>query len=416
MAKISLFFLQCTVVHGRRTQFIMKIHEFQAKELLARYGVPVPQGQVADTPAEARAIAQQLGGTVVVKPQIHAGGRGKGGGIKVVRSPDEAQTAAQQILGMQLVTPQTGPDGQKVKKVLVEQGCAIARELYVGVLLDRSVGRVIMMASSEGGMDIEEVAAHSPEKILKVVTDPAVGLRGYQARQLLFGLGLSDAQANAFGQLTSALYQCYLNEDCSLIEINPLVVTKDGALLPLDCKVTFDDNALFRHPSLAAWRDLDEENPDEVEAKEYGLSYIALDGNIGCMVNGAGLAMATMDIIKLCGGSPANFLDVGGSAPKEAVTKAFEIILRDTKVKAILVNIFGGIMQCDIIAEGILAAARDVRLTVPLVVRLQGTNVEKGRKILADSGLPIRTVEHLDEAAELVVQSTVNNTTRRAVN
>ncbi len=392
-------------MQGRSPLATMKIHEFQAKELLAQYGVPIPKGVVAATPEEAREIARQLGGTVVVKAQIHAGGRGKGGGIKVVRSPDEAFAAASKIIGMQLVTPQTGPEGQRVKKVLVEQGCDIARELYLSVVLDRALGRLIMMASTEGGMDIEEVAATHPEKILKVTIDPAVGLRGYQARQLAFGLGLEEKQLAAFGQLVLALYQCYLDADCSLAEINPLVVTTSGGLIPLDCKINFDDNALFRHPNIQQWRDLDEENAAEVEAKEYGLSYIALDGNIGCMVNGAGLAMATMDIIKLCGGEPANFLDVGGSATKEAVSKAFEIILRDPKVKAILVNIFGGIMKCDIIAEGIIAAARDIQLSVPLVVRLQGTNVAKGRELLSQSGLPIQTAEHLDEAAEMVVRS-----------
>lgn len=393
----------------------MKIHEFQAKGLLAKYGVPVPKGEVAATPEEARAVAQRLGGTVVVKAQIHAGGRGKGGGIKVVRSPEEASLAAQRILGMQLVTPQTGPAGQKVERVLVEQGCEIARELYLSVVLDRALGRVMMMASTAGGMEIEEVAARHPEKILKIAIDPAVGLRGYQARQLFFGLGLADTMMNSFGQLVMALSACYMDADCSLVEINPLVVTTGGMLLPLDCKITFDDNALFRHQEVSTWRDLAEENPAEIEAKEHGLSYIALEGNIGCMVNGAGLAMATMDIIKLYGGEPANFLDVGGSASKEAVSKAFEIILRDPKVKAILVNIFGGIMQCNVIAEGIIAAARDVQLAVPLVVRLQGTNVAQGRALLATSGLPIQSAEHLDEAAEMVVRS-LTTKQRRAVN
>lgn len=383
----------------------MKIHEFQAKELLRRYGVPVPQGRVATTAAEAANIAAELGGTVVVKAQIHAGGRGQGGGVKVAKGVDEARAYAEQILGMQLVSPQTGPAGQKVKKVLIEEGCAIARELYLGLVLDRAVGRVTIMASTEGGMAIEEVAARTPEKILKAAVDPAVGFQAYEGRKLAFGLGLSGDQVKQFLKFAGALYRCYLESDCQIAEINPLVVTKTGDLLALDAKIGFDDSALFRHKEFLEWRDLDEEAPAEIEAKKYDLSYISLDGNIGCMVNGAGLAMATMDIIKLFGGEPANFLDVGGSATKEAVTQAFRIILSDAKVQAVLVNIFGGIMKCDVIAEGIIAAAKEVHIAVPLVVRLQGTNVERGRALLAESGLAITTVEHFDEAAQQVVKS-----------
>ncbi|MBI2343025.1 MAG: ADP-forming succinate--CoA ligase subunit beta [Deltaproteobacteria bacterium] len=383
----------------------MKLHEYQAKALLKRFGVRVPDGEVADSVAAVRKIATTLGGTVVVKAQIHAGGRGKGGGIKVAKTPDEASAAAEQMLGMRLVTPQTGPQGRRVKKVLVERGSAIARELYLGLVLDRATGRVTIMTSSEGGVEIEEVAARSPEKILKVAVDPAVGFQGYQGRQLAFGLGLLGNQQKAFVRMVSALYDTYMNADCSLAEINPLVVTADGELLPLDGKITLDDNALYRHKDLEEWRDLDEEDPAELEATAQGLSYIPLDGTIGCMVNGAGLAMATMDIIKLCGGEPANFLDVGGSASREAVAKAFDIILRDAKVEAILVNIFGGIMKCDVIAEGILAAAAEVQLRVPVVVRLQGTHVDRGRAILAGSALRIDTAERLDEAAEKVVRA-----------
>lgn len=381
----------------------VKIHEYQAKELLARFGAPVPEGVVCTTADEAEAAATTLGGTVVVKAQIHAGGRGKGGGVKVVHTPAEARAAADAILGMQLVTPQTGPEGKEVLKVLVEKGSDIADELYLGLVLDRAVGRVTIMASTEGGMEIEEVAEATPEKILKVAVDPAVGLQGYECRKLAFGLGLQGAQVKQFGKLLSALYTMYMESDCAIAEINPLVITGAGDLLPLDCKIDFDDNAMYRHPDFAQWHDKTEEDAAELEANEYGLSYISLDGSIGCMVNGAGLAMATMDSIKLYGGDPANFLDVGGSATKETVTKAFQIILNDSKVQAILVNIFGGIMKCDVIAEGIIAAAKEMQIQVPLVVRLQGTNVEAGRKLLNESGLTITTAENLDEAAEKVV-------------
>jgi len=383
----------------------VKIHEYQAKELLRQFGVPVPLGRVAATADEARRIAEELGGTVVVKAQIHAGGRGKGGGIKVAKSPSEAFDAASKILGMHLITPQTDANGTIVKKVLVEQGCEIAHELYLGLVLDRAVGRVTFMASREGGVEIEEVAAHSPEKILKVAVDPAVGFQAYEGRKMAFGLGLTGNQVKQFVKMAAALYRAYIEADCSLAEINPLVITKSGDLLPLDCKINFDDNALDRHPDFEAWRDLAEEDPAEMEAKKYGLSYISLNGSIGCMVNGAGLAMATMDIIKLHGGFPANFLDVGGTASKEAVTQAFRIILKDPKVRAILVNIFGGIMKCDVIAEGIIAAAKEVKIGVPLVVRLQGTRVAEGRKLLAESGLPITTADHIDDAAKKVVGS-----------
>lgn len=381
----------------------MKIHEYQAKQLLKQFGVPVPNGAVATTPDEAEKIAKDLGGTVVVKAQIHAGGRGKGGGIKVAKNPAEAREYAAKILGMQLITPQTGAEGQEVKKVWIEQGCDIGRELYLGLVLDRAIGRVTIMASTEGGMEIEEVAAHTPEKILKAPVDPAVGFQAYQGRELAFGLGLVGDQIKQFVKLAGALYRTYIEGDCSLAEINPLVVTKAGDLLPLDCKINFDDNALYRHPNYEEWRDLAEEEPAEIEAKKFDLSYIKLEGNIGCMVNGAGLAMATMDIIKLFGGEPANFLDVGGSATKENVTAAFKIILKDPNVKAILVNIFGGIMKCDIIAEGIIAAARTVDIKMPVVVRLQGTNVKEGRQLLADSGLALISASNLDEAAEKVV-------------
>ncbi len=382
----------------------MKIHEYQAKEILRRHGVPVPGGRVAATPEEAEAVARELGGgTVVVKAQIHAGGRGKGGGVKLARGPEEARARATEILGMQLVTHQTGPGGQKVRRVLVEQGCDIARELYLGMTLDRESGRLTLMASAEGGVEIEEVAAKHPDKILKTAIDPAVGLSAFQGRKLGFGLGLDRDVPRRLGDFASALAVAYERSDASLAEINPLVVTRTGDLLALDAKVNLDDNALFRHPDLAALRDPDEEDPKENEAKRFDLSYIALDGDIGCMVNGAGLAMATMDIIKLAGGSPANFLDVGGGADAAKVTAAFKILLSDAHVKAVLVNIFGGIMKCDVIAEGIVAAAKEVGLTLPLVVRLEGTNVERGKEILAKSGLPITPAEGMRDAAEKAV-------------
>jgi len=386
----------------------VKIHEYQGKELLRKYGVPVPKGTPAFTVDEAEAAAKAIiaetgSEVVVVKAQIHAGGRGKGGGVKVVKGVAAAKEAAQKILGMQLVTHQTGPAGQKVKRLLVEQGADIARELYLGVVVDRGAGRVVVMASSEGGMEIEEVAAKTPEKILKQFVDPVVGLAGYQARNLAYGLGLTgDAAKNAAALLVTT-YKAFVELDASLLEVNPLVVLKDNRVIALDAKVTFDDNALYRHKDLEALRDLDEEDPAEVEAKKFDLSFITLDGNVGCMVNGAGLAMATMDTIKHFGGQPANFLDVGGGATAEKVTAAFKIITHDPKVKGIFVNIFGGIMKCDTIAEGVISAVKQVGLKVPLVVRLEGTNVELGKKMLADSGLPITTAGDMADGAQKIV-------------
>jgi succinyl-CoA synthetase beta subunit len=384
----------------------MNIHEYQAKELLAKFGVAVPQGAVAYTAAEAVAAAKKLGGKVwAVKAQIHAGGRGKAGGVKLARSEDEVAAAANAMLGKRLVTHQTGPEGRDVKRVYVEAGCDIARELYLSLLVDRDSGRIMVMASSEGGMEIEEVAAHSPEKILRVSVDPAAGIQGFHARRLAFGLGLEGKQIAAFGRFVDAMYRAFVGLDCAIVEINPLVVTGAGDVLALDAKVSFDDSALFRHPELAKLRDESEEDPKELEASRYGLNYVALNGVIGCMVNGAGLAMATMDIIKLYGSAPANFLDVGGGATKERVTAAFKIILSDPNVEGILVNIFGGIMRCDVIAEGVVAAAREVKLSVPLVVRLEGTNVDLGKDILAKSGLPIISADNLADAAEKVVKA-----------
>ncbi len=381
----------------------MKIHEYQAKEILARYGVPILRGELATTPEEARAAAERLGGLTVVKAQIHAGGRGKGGGVKLARTPDEAEQVARQILGMNLVTHQTGPEGQTVRKVYVEAGCDIDREYYLGMLLDRANGRVVIMASAEGGVEIEKVAEESPEKILKVWVDPAAGFQPYQGRQLAFGLGLAKDVAAKFARFTGLLYQAYVDTDSSLAEINPLVVTKQGDVIALDAKINLDDNALFRHKDLAGYRDPYEETSQEREAHDYGISYISLDGNIACMVNGAGLAMSTMDIIKLHGGEPANFLDVGGGASEEQVTNAFRLLTSDPNVKAILVNIFGGIMKCDVIANGIVNAAKKLSLEIPLVVRLQGTNVELGKQILAESGLAIIPADQLTEAAQKVV-------------
>jgi succinyl-CoA synthetase beta subunit len=383
----------------------VKIHEYQAKELLKRYGVPVPVGRVASSPDEAEGIARQLGSRVVVKAQIHAGGRGKAGGVKLCNGPAEVHAFAAQILGRPLVTIQTGPEGQVVHQVLVEQASHIARELYLGMTLDRELGRVTLMASSEGGVEIEEVAARSPERILKTVIDPAVGLAGYQGRELAFGLGLARQMMGRFVEFTRDLATAYDRIDASLVEVNPLIVTEGGELLALDAKVILDDNALFRHPDLLSLRDINEEDPRELKAREFDLSYIALDGNIGCMVNGAGLAMATMDIIKLAGGAPANFLDVGGGADVAKVTAAFKILLADPGVKAVLVNIFGGIMKCDVIAEGIIGAAKEVGLGLPLVVRLEGTNVELGRKMLAESGLAITNAEGMADAAAKVVKA-----------
>jgi succinyl-CoA synthetase beta subunit len=386
----------------------MKIHEYQGKELLRKYGVPVPKGTPAFTVEEAEAAAKSIiaetgSEVVVVKAQIHAGGRGKGGGVKVVKGVAAAKEAAQKILGMQLVTHQTGPAGQKVKRLLVEQGADIARELYLGIVVDRAAGRVVVMASSEGGMEIEEVAAKTPEKILKEIVDPTIGLAGYQARNLAYGLGLQgDAAKNAVVLLVQT-YKAFVELDASLLEVNPLVILKDNRVFALDAKVTFDDNALYRHKDLEALRDLDEEDASEIEAKKYDLSFITLDGNVGCMVNGAGLAMATMDTIKHFGGQPANFLDVGGGATAEKVTAAFKIITHDPKVKGIFVNIFGGIMKCDTIAEGVITAVKQVGLKVPLVVRLEGTNVELGKKMLAESGLPITTAGDMADGAQKIV-------------
>jgi succinyl-CoA synthetase beta subunit len=384
----------------------MNIHEYQAKALLRKYGVAVPRGQAATTTEEAAAAAHALGGSVwVVKAQIHAGGRGKGGGVKVARSPDEVAVHAARMLGMTLVTHQTGPGGRLVRKVYVEEGCDIRRELYLGMLIDRATGRVTVIASTEGGMEIEEVAAKHPEKILRAVIDPALGLQGFNARRIAFGLGLEGPQVANAVKFLQGMYEAFTDLDASVVEINPLVVTGAGEVLALDAKMNFDDNGLFRHKDVEALRDPDEEDPAEREAHAHGLSYVKLDGSIGCMVNGAGLAMATMDIIKLEGCEPANFLDVGGGATKERVTQAFKIILSDPNVRGVLVNIFGGIMKNDIVAEGIVAAAREVKLTVPLVVRLEGTNVELGRKILKDSGLPIISADNLGDAARKVCRA-----------
>jgi succinyl-CoA synthetase beta subunit len=382
----------------------MNIHEYQAKEILRDFGVPVPRGIPAFTVEEAVAAAEQLGGPVwVVKAQIHAGGRGKGGGVKVVRSIEEVRIEATRMLGMTLVTHQTGKEGRFVRRLYIEEGSAIARELYVSALVDRGAGRIAFIASTEGGMDIEEVARHSPEKILTFQIEPAAGYQSYVGRDIAAALKLEGDTVKQCGRLVEGLYNAFAARDMSLLEINPLVVTKEGRLICLDAKVNFDDNALFRHPEIVALRDPDEEDPTEREAAKYDLSYVKLDGTIGCMVNGAGLAMATMDIIKLFGEEPANFLDVGGGASREKVTAAFKIIVSDPHVKGILVNIFGGIMKCDIIAEGIIAAAKEISLSVPLVVRLEGTNVEKGKAILAESGLPIVSANDLADAAEKVV-------------
>jgi succinyl-CoA synthetase beta subunit len=382
----------------------MKIHEYQGKELFRKFGVPVPRGILALTPDEAEKAARQLKTpVVVVKAQIHAGGRGKGGGVKLARSPEEARKLAAEILGMQLRTHQTGPEGQKVRKVYVEEGLDIARELYLGMTLDRALSRVSLMASSEGGVEIEEVALKHPEKIHVESIDPGAGFSDFQGRKLAFALGLKGPTVGKFVSFCAALYRCYVETDASLAEVNPLVVLKEGGVVALDSKMTFDDNALYRHPDVAAFRDVAEEDPAEAKAKEFDLAYITLDGNIGCMVNGAGLAMATMDTIKLVGGSPANFLDVGGGATREKVTAAFKLILADPGVKAVLVNIFGGIMKCDVIADGVVAAAREVQLKVPLVVRLEGTNVEKGKEILRTSGLAITPADNLRQAAEKAV-------------
>ena len=384
----------------------MNIHEYQAKELLAKFGVTVPRGGVAYTAAEAVAEARRLGGEAwVVKAQIHAGGRGKAGGVKLCRSEDEVAAAARALLGKNLVTHQTGSAGREVKRVYVEEGCDIARELYLGLLIDRETGRVTLIGSTEGGIEIEEVAAHSPDKILRVAVDPASGIEPFHAREIAYGLGLEGPQVGVAVKFVTALYRAFCELDASVIEINPLVVNGQGQLVALDAKAAFDDNALFRHPEVAALRDEDEEDPTELEAAKHGLHYLKLDGNIGCMVNGAGLAMATMDIIKLHGAAPANFLDVGGGATRERVTTAFKLILSDPNVEGILVNIFGGIMRCDVIADGVVAAAREINLHVPLVVRLEGTNVDLGKKILQQSGLPILAGDNLVDAAEKIVNA-----------
>jgi succinyl-CoA synthetase beta subunit len=393
----------------------MNIHEYQGKELLKRYCVTVLDGHVAWTPEEAEAVATKLPGPVyVVKSQIHAGGRGAGrfaddphgkGGVRLARSPAEVKAAAEAMIGHTLVTKQTGPHGRPVRRVYVEAGCDIARELYLSLLVDRVSGRVTIIASTEGGMEVEEVAAKHPEKILRVGVDPASGISGFHARRLASGLGLTGKQAASFGKFVAGIYAAFNALDCAVIEINPLVVTGSGEVVALDAKVSFDDNALFRHPELEKLRDEGEEDPKELEAARFELNYVALDGNIGCMVNGAGLAMATMDIIKLYGMAPANFLDVGGGATKERVTAAFKIILSDPNVEGILVNIFGGIMRCDVIAEGVVSAAREVQLSVPLVVRLAGTNVELGKEILAKSNLPIVAADNLADAAEKVAKA-----------
>jgi len=384
----------------------MKIHEYQAKEILRKYGVATPRGIPCFTVDEAVEAAKKLGGKVwVVKAQIHAGGRGKGGGVKVAKSPDEVKQYASQILGMQLKTHQTGPEGQKVRRLLVEEGADIKKELYVGMVVDRGTQRVVLMASSEGGMDIEEVAAKTPEKIHKVAVDPMTGLADQDAEAIARKIGIPAKAVAQARDILKGLSKAFDETDCSLAEINPLIVTGAEQVLALDAKMNFDDNALFRHPDIVAMRDLDEEDPAEVEASKYDLNYIQLDGNIGCLVNGAGLAMATMDIIKLYGGSPANFLDVGGGASTEKVTEAFKIMLKTPKLKAILVNIFGGIMKCDVIAQGVVTAARQVQLKVPLVVRLEGTNVDIGKKILAESGLPIISANNMADAAEKVVKA-----------
>jgi succinyl-CoA synthetase beta subunit len=383
----------------------MKIHEYQGKAILARYGVPVPRGEVAFNASEAADIARRLGGSiVVVKAQIHAGGRGKGGGVKLAKSPDEAERMTASMIGMTLVTHQTGPEGRVVSRVLVEEGVQMQRELYLSLLLDRAAGKPVMMASAAGGMDIEEVAEKTPEKIVKVYIEPGVGIVPFEARQLGFAIGLDGAQVNKFVKLAAALYDAFVATDASLVEINPLVVTASGDLLALDAKMNFDDNALYRHADLRDLRDLGEEDPLEIEASKFSLNYIHLDGNIGCMVNGAGLAMATMDIIKLAGGEPANFLDVGGGANAEQIRNAFKILMSDPKVKAVLINIFGGILRCDVLAQGVIAAVKELGVPVPIVIRMEGTNVDEGKRLLRESGMNFTTADSMDEAAKKVVQ------------
>ncbi len=381
----------------------MKIHEFQGKQILAKFGVRVPRGDVAATPAEARAVAERIGPRVVVKAQIHAGGRGKGGGVKLAATPAEAEALAARMIGMQLVTHQTGPEGKTVKRVLVEEALDIARELYLGLVIDRAREAAVVMASTEGGVEIEKVAAETPERIFKEYVDPAVGLLGFQARKLAFRLGLEGEALKQGQRFISALYKAFEGTDASLAEINPLLVTKQGDVLALDAKMNFDDNALSRHPDIQAMRDLDEESPLEVEASKFNLNYIKLDGNVGCMVNGAGLAMATMDIIKYAGGMPANFLDVGGGVTEEAVTNAFRILVSDPDVKGALINIFGGIVRCDLIASGVVKAAKALGTRIPVVIRLEGTNVDQGKRILAESGLAFSAADGMKDAAERIV-------------
>ncbi len=383
----------------------MKIHEYQAKAILARHGVPVPRGEVAFNATEAGDIARRLGGhIVVVKAQIHAGGRGKGGGVKLAKSPDEAETIAKQMIGMTLVTHQTGPEGRVVGRVLIEEGLQMDRELYLSIVLDRASGKPVIMASAAGGMDIEEVAAATPEKIHKVYIDPGAGFVPFQARQLGFAIGLTGPQVSKLVKLVGSLYEAFVATDAAMVEINPLVVTAHGDLLALDAKVNFDDNALYRHQDLRDLRDLGEEDHLEIEASKFSLNYIHLDGNIGCMVNGAGLAMATMDIIKLAGGEPANFLDVGGGANAEQIRNAFKILMSDKNVKAVLINIFGGILRCDVLAQGVIAAVKELGVPVPIVIRMEGTNVEEGKRLLRESGMNFATADSMGEAATKVVQ------------
>jgi len=382
----------------------MKIHEYQAKAILARHGVPVPRGEVTSAAADAVDIAKRLGtSVVVVKAQIHAGGRGKGGGVKLARSPQDAEKLARAMIGMTLITHQTGPEGRVVGRVLIEEGLQMQRELYLSIVLDRAAGRPVIMASAAGGMDIEEVAEKSPEKIVRVHVSPGVGIVPFEARQLGFGIGLDAPQVNKFVKVVTALYDAYLATDASLVEINPLVVTASGDLLALDAKMNFDDNALYRHPDLKEMRDTGEEDPLEVEASKFSLNYIRLEGNIGCMVNGAGLAMATMDIIKLSGGEPANFLDVGGGANADQIRNAFKILISDKNVQAVLINIFGGILRCDVLAQGVIAAVKELGVRMPIIIRMEGTNVDEGKRLLKESGLNFTTADSMDEAAEKAV-------------
>ena len=383
----------------------MKIHEYQAKAILAHHGVPVPRGEETSDPAEAPAIAKRLGtSVVVVKAQIHAGGRGKGGGVKLAKSPDEAERIARDMLGMTLVTHQTGPEGRVVSRLLIEEGLQMTRELYLSLVLDRAAGKPVMMASAAGGMDIEEVAAATPEQISRVYIEPGVGIVPFEARQIGFAIGLDGPQVNKFVKLATALYEAFVATDASMVEINPLVVTAAGELLALDAKMNFDDNALYRHPDIKDLRDLGEEDALEIEASKFSLNYVHLDGNIGCMVNGAGLAMATMDIIKLAGGEPANFLDVGGGANAEQIRNAFKILMSDKNVKAVLINIFGGILRCDVLAQGVIAAVKELGVPVPIVIRMEGTNVDEGKGLLKESGMNFTTADSMGEAATKVVE------------